>query len=296
MRVAVCVSGQCVSKNPNTNIKDNISRLMDALPNADFYFASWVQYEKTFIDIFPDQHCFLFEEPSINYHPYDIPANKWVSNRFASAREFIKNGGEHSWEWSRHHTKQILIHSWLCEKLPNEYDVIVRTRFDVWVSYKANLLPYIEDTFYNNRVNAITATKRKGFNELRQFDASPGASHDQWLVDQMIIHPMKILDFTHVNELHAKCVLHPAEMGWFQVLSKENFPHHRSFDGWVNHDKNINTEYFYKDVFDILRRRPWAIMDCLKELFFQQVVVQIIRPIRAIRKVTKAFWTTLSSS
>lgn len=142
--------------------------------------------------------------------------------------------------------------------------MIIRTRFDVWAYHKANFRPFIEDTYENNRVNAITSTKRRSFPTLRQFNSSIKGAHNQWMVDQMIIHPRKILDKKYIERLHLEKKLHPAEMGWYQVLSyKKN--QHRSFDGWVNHDKNINTRFFYKNIFEIIKLRPTALFIILKE-------------------------------
>ena len=265
MRVAVCVSGQCVSNNRNTSILRNNNRLKEHLGRFDFFYATWSSFEKVFSQNFPSQHCFVFEEPVINYHPYDIPERYWESNRFGNTKEFISAGGDKVWEWSRNHTKQLLIHAWLCRQLIREYDVIVRTRFDVWVYKYAELMPFIIDTFENNRINALTATKRNAFEKLNSFDTSIGGAHHQWLVDQLIIHPVGFINPDYVDYLNESGRLHPAEMGWYQILSKQNNSIHKSYDGWVNHDKNILTRHFYDGLLDVVSHRPLAVPSIFKE-------------------------------
>ncbi len=265
MKVAVCVSGQCVSNNKNTSILRNNSRLREHFVGADFYYATWDSFRNIFEQNFPDQQCFFFKEPEINYHPYAIPQKYWESDRYGKTKDFITAGGDKLWDWSRNHTKQLLIHAWLCKNLPHEYDVIVRTRFDVWIHKKADLMPFIVDTYRNNRINAITATKKKSFAELKAFDTSEGGTHREWLVDQLIIYPAKFLNLDYVDYLNDSKRLHPAEMGWFQILSKPNKSMHKSYDGWVNHDKNILTRDFYDGLLDVLFRRPLALISIIKE-------------------------------
>lgn len=245
MRVAVCISGVCASKNANTNLRKNNERLKQFFPNYDFHYATWSQYQETFEKNFPTESCEYYPEPIINYHPYfDIPNELWESNRFGETKAFIARGGLQRREWTSHHTKQHLIHAWLCDKIKSDYDVIIRARFDTWIYKSADFIPYVIDTYENNRINAFSATKQNYFDVLRQFDTNPGGRHFHWIVDQMIIHPASFINREYVELLHKEKRLHPAEMGWYQVLSKPNGNAHRCFDGWVNHDKNVLGKFF----------------------------------------------------
>lgn len=245
MRVAMCISGVCASKNANTNLKKNHDRLKQFFPDYDFHYATWDSYTGAFEQNFPNQNCLYYPEPKINYHPYfDIPKELWESNRFGETKKFIERGGLQRREWTAHHTKQHLIHAWLCDTIKDSYDIVIRARFDTWIYKHANFKSYIQDTFENNRINAFSATKQNYFDKLNEFDASPTGRHHHWIVDQMIIHPMSFINRQYVEQLHNEKRLHPAEMGWYQVLSKPNGNRHRCFDGWVNHDKNVLGKFF----------------------------------------------------
>ena len=245
MRVAVCISGACVSKNPNTNLQKNLSRVKQFFPDYDYHCATGSSFQRTFENNFPEETAHYYPEPDIGYHPYfDIPPEHWESNRFAETKSFIQRGGMHRREWTSHHTKQHLIHAWLCDKIKDDYDVVVRARFDTWIYKDADFIPYVIDTYENNRINSFSATKQNYFDKLRQFDTNPAGRHHNWIVDQLIMHPMSFIDRAYVDRLHEEQRLHPAEMGWYQVLSKPNGSTHRCFDGWVNHDKNVLERFF----------------------------------------------------
>jgi len=248
MKVAVCISGQCVSNNPKTNLTHNNDIIKQHFPNLNFYYATWNSYKNEFEQEFPKYLCRYFEEPNINYHPYlDIPKDKHITKRYQSTLEFMKKDKTgNRLKWSAHHTKQILIHHWLIKDLVDDYDVIVRARFDTFISKNANFDIFIEDTFDNNRVNGFGATKQKKFDILNEFDSSATGTHHYHILDQMIIHRTDMVNFDLVNILHEQKLLHAAETGWYQVLSMPYGPNkHRDHDGWVNHDKNILPEFFY---------------------------------------------------
>lgn len=244
MRVAVCISGVCASKNPSTNLKKNLERIRRFFPDYDYHFATYNQFENVFKKNFPEEFCHYFPEPVINYHPYEIPHNLWESDRFAETKAFINRGGLVRREWTAHHTKQHLIHAWLCDTIENNYDVVIRARFDTWIYEHADFIPYVIDTYKNNRVNSFSATKQNHFDKINQFDTNPGGRHHNWMVDQLIIHPMSFMNREYVEQLHNEHRLHPAEMGWYQILSKPYGSTHRCFDGWVNHDKNVLEKFF----------------------------------------------------
>lgn len=244
MRVAVCISGVCASKNTSTNLIKNLKRVRRFFPDYDYHFATYDKYEDVFKKNFPDEICNYYPEPVVKYHPYEIPHNLWESDRFAETKDFINRGGLVRREWTAHHTKQLLIHSWLCDTIKDNYDVVVRARFDTWIYEHADFIPYVIDTYKNNRVNSFSATKQNHFDKINQFDTNPGGRHHNWMVDQLIIHPMSFMNREYVEQLHNEHRLHPAEMGWYQVLSKPNGNRHRCFDGWVNHDKNVLGKFF----------------------------------------------------
>jgi hypothetical protein len=211
---------------------------------ADFYYATYTQYEDVFKKNFINRACKYFDEPVIDYHPYEINKQHIESNRYFETKNFIMRSHERK-KWASHHTKQHLIHSWLCDTITEEYDVIVRARFDTWVYSKADFEPFIKDTYENQVVNSFAATKwQRAFEKLTQFNTNPGGRHHNWMLDQLIIYPASFLDTSYVYKLHEEKRLHPAEMGWYQILSRPNGNRHKCWDGWVNHDKHILEKHF----------------------------------------------------
>lgn len=234
MKVAVCVSGLLTGN----YIHRNNSVQKQKFPYADFYYATWTREENKFKKYFPDDQCFFFEEPKMHYHPYY--AENFSSEYFIETRNWILKTNK--LEWSSHHTKQILIHSWLLDKISDDYDVIIRTRFDGFIlkDEKANFLPFVQDSFEHNRANCFAVTQKPKFKMLYESDYIKTPKMKYWLLDQLIIHPKHLLDTKLVSDLHETKQLRAAEYGWHQVLSEPYGNNHRNWHGWVNHDKNID--------------------------------------------------------
>ena len=247
MKIAVCVSGTVKTDNPNGDLLKNNRRLIEKFPEADFYYATWDSYKDIFNKLFPNYKCSYFKEPEISYHPYfGINSKNYVSKHFPEFVKWVKKKPFRK-EWTRHHTKQILIHSMLVKSLPKHYDIIVRTRFDVFIHRSANFNEYIKDTFDRKRVNSFATTKAKMFNTLYESDMTEGSRMKNWMLDQLIIHRGDMLNHEEISKLHENKLLHPAEFGWYQVLSKPFGDNHVNHHGWVNHDKNI-LDKFLKEV------------------------------------------------
>jgi len=246
MRVAVCISGLVQSNNKHTNLIKNNLCAKRHFGQYDFYYATYHTEKDKFESTFPNEKCLYLDEPEITYHPYELPHYYWEANRYESTRQWIMKGGPKRLEWSSHHYKQILTHARLCDTIKDSYDVVVRLRFDSWISRYANFEQYVKDSFDTNTVFGFSATKHLMIDKIREFDSSPFGSHYQWIVDQCIIHPVKYLNLSYVEKLYKQKRLHPAEMGWWQVLSKPNHNKHRCFDGYVNHDKNVYPQHFYE--------------------------------------------------
>lgn len=238
MKIAVLISGLCHSKHPSTSLKKNNERLREKFPTADFYYATYTQFEQTFKDNF-DEECLFLIEPIIHYHPYDIAEEHQESKRYKETQAYINRTNNKEWSW--HHTKQHLTHARLSDTIDtSKYDVIVRARFDTWIHKDADFTSYLEVTYNEGIVHGFAATKwKRGLSKLTQFDTSPFGRHYHWLTDQLIMYKPEQLDTSQVYLLHNQKRLHPAEMGWWQVLSKPNHNRHRCYDGWVNHDKHV---------------------------------------------------------
>jgi hypothetical protein len=239
MRVAVLVSGRVDSAQGRTGLIRNNTRLKEKFPGADFYYGTWNIYKSEFERLFPNQTCEYFEEPVIQYHPYEINKKYHVNEEYSL---FIKS------KWAKtnrdklaHSTKQILLHAWLLDRIKNEYDVIVRTRFDAFIHRSADFTSYIADTFKENRANGFSTFDNKQFVSLsaRQIPKKSVLGSYNMLCDQLIIHPPSFITKKQVDRLNEEKILHPAELGWAQVLSYPYRLNHRSFLGWVVNDRNI---------------------------------------------------------
>jgi hypothetical protein len=240
MKVAVCISGIPESKH-NLQVRNN-QVLKEKFPMADFYYATWKGYEDIFYKHFPNDKCFAFQEPVILYHPY-TEIKDFTSVYFEETKNWaIKN---RKIDWTRHHTKQILIHAMLLNHITENYDIIVRTRFDAfaWKSSEANFIPYIIDSYENKRANCFAVTKKEKFKKLYESDYVKNPKMKEWSLDQLIIHPRNFIDYNHITILDSEKKLRPAEYGWHQILSEPYGNNHRNWHGWVNHDKNIATDF-----------------------------------------------------
>lgn len=244
MRIAVLVSGAFITKRTNGNLVNNNLLLKSKFPIADFYYATWDQYKDQFEKLFPEDQCLFFPEPKLTYHPYlDINPKHYISPRYQQTVDWVIKGGKNRINWTSHHVKQILIHSWLLDTIKNKYDVIVRARFDTFIYAAADFSPYINDTFVNNRVNCFGATRPELFDILR---INNDPLYKTWMLDQLIIHNPNMINKDIVNELYDNKQLHAAEFGWYQVMNKQSNSIHINHSGWVNPDCTI-LDKFYKE-------------------------------------------------
>jgi len=237
MKVAVCISGLV-----NGNfLKRNNEVLKQKFPGADFYYATWSDQKTEFKKHFPNDDCFYFDPPIMDYHPYyidDFDTDHWRETK----KWIVKNNKT---EWSRHHTKQHIIHAWTLDRLEKEYDVIVRTRFDAfaWRNETANFMQFVEDSFVNQRANCFAVTKKPRFQELYESDYVANPKMRVWCLDQLVIHPRSMFNTKEVLRLHRNKSLRAAEYGWHQVISEPFGNNHRNLHGWVNHEKNIEKRF-----------------------------------------------------
>ena len=233
MKVAVCVSGLVQSD----YIKRNNEVLKAKFPMADFYYATWNDQRENFEKNFPDDKCFYYEQPYMHYHPY-MDIKDFTSPYFEETKGWIRRTNRIP--WSLHHTKQIIIHSWLLNEISEEYDVIVRARFDgfIWRDPEANFLPFLKDTYENQRANCFAVTQGPKFKQLYESDYINTPKMRYWILDQLIIHPRSFVQKEKVDQLHKEGRLRAAEYGWAQFMTK-----HRNWHGWVNHDKNIESQF-----------------------------------------------------
>jgi len=247
IRVAVCVSGayQKMGTPPGTQKLCNaVTRLK--FPDADFYFATWEQFRPAFEKDFPGEKCEYFKEPKMHYHPYkDIQREHHTCSRYRKTVKHM-NATKERMRWTKHHTKQILIHTWLSDKIKDQYDVIVRVRFDLFLHKGADFTKYIQDTYENNRANCFATTMPFRFpNLLEPKDQNEDniERNKIFMFDHVTIYPANAIDADHVMRLHEEKRLHPAEYGWYQVIALPSGIEHVNYVGWANPIHTIKGEF-----------------------------------------------------
>ena len=141
---------------------------------------------------------------------------------------------------TQHQNKQILAYADLLSKVPDDFDVLIRTRWDVLVSGKANFRPYIEKAYEEGPVGFMSRPKRghivDQLIELPKEDTQQVLKFklDDWygyLPDNMIMHRREHFDSDLVKKLHKEKNLAPAEFGWYQVMSEPYGDIHTSVHG-----------------------------------------------------------------
>lgn len=227
MKVAVCVSG-VISKNYSESLKN----LKEYFP-YDFFHAAWSNKPK------PNDICiFEFEEPKMHYHP--------GSNLDIHLPESFKRYPTHNDKFL-HRTKQILIHSYLLRKIPLEYDMIIRCRFDNIIDKKQDhILALVKKSYETGEVIGIHCPKGNPEKYINNFQEYPSHSPKakEYLVDHMIFHRRDSFDCDYVESLHNRKKLLPCEWGWYQALSEKNPAGHKSYLGFASIKKVL--EYGYQ--------------------------------------------------
>ena len=239
MKIAVIYSGQLRGQ-----YKDNIERLRQIIPSADFYFTTWHnQPEEPFIDK-------VFHEPVSHYNPSlgamrkqfkilrkvrngEIDVNKLPvrlrDKGDAAAIELIRRETESAAKSrikARNHTKQHLIYALSVDELIDQkkYDILIRARYDVVLSkrLKPQILDFCEQV-YENHIPM-------GFRSYNSSETLEGAIKPPLqlatyiaiasLHDFLIIHRADMFDPKRTLYLYEKKMLPPAESGWYETLCK----------------------------------------------------------------------------
>lgn len=241
MKPAICVSGIA-----RGNIEKNISNLKKAFPEIPIYFSTWTEHKNNISEKYNSTY---HNEPKINYNPWlecvtDPPHVKYKAYKKAFIDKI--NGGARDGAKTHdkllHHTKQIIGHAYQLEHdIPEEYDMIIRTRWDTTVSTVVDFSHYLNKSYEENI--AIGFSVRGGRHiDLNKFkdiehvyiteDTDQIWSRDWhcWINDNMIFHPRKLFNTKLVHKFNEEKKLWPAEYGWYQMLSVMN-NHHCVYGG-----------------------------------------------------------------
>ena len=224
MKVAVCVGGLVYPESYSLMMK-----LQKKFPKYDFFYGVWDGREN---DTSKKLNAWVFKEPEPEYHPYFDVDIDGMPEKIKMIRKKLKAHPEMSMIAKAYHqTKQILIHSNMLELLPEEYDMIIRTRYDIdLIDDSIDFESLVTDSYDNN--HAIGFSKR--FNvHPHMFNPKNSPKFHQWwegfLMDMIIFHPRELFNKEIMLSLHQQQKLLAAEFGWYQVLSQPYGSTHQNY-------------------------------------------------------------------
>lgn len=229
MKIGVLVSSQIRDSVKAT--RRNLIFMKEAFPSSDLILGVWDYQESLAFDYIDlAKEAFIIKEPMIHYEPY-IDNPKAVLNY--QYQKKLKSPNERH----KHQTKQILAHNRLMEHYGKEYDVIIRTRWDTVVGVTIDFLPYLKETFQEEKILSISARVdyHRKILTIGEFSSSeyPYMNHrnsktgkikltktdSHMLLDNgILIHRTEDWSTDLVRKLHESKKLLAAEFGWYQVL------------------------------------------------------------------------------
>jgi len=246
MKIAICVSGIC-----RGNAKENTERAKKIF-NGDLFLSTWNGREgdmkkKGFKDYF------TFDEPIMHYHPLiDVNIESYYPGPIFKTKYLINRAKNNSSYRERllHQAKQILGHSFLLKQIPEEYDMIIRTRYDTFISDKADFKKWL-DISYNEKKAIGFGLRHSRWNKIHEFkvidhiwnfDGDEEISNDWggYIPDQVVFHRRDMWNYELVDRLFYEKRLLGSERGWFQILSQPYGENHESIYGGAQLESLLN--------------------------------------------------------
>jgi len=216
--IAVCFSGL-----PRAEHQWVIERTKKIFP-YDTFFAKWKGRETT-VGI---KNCKEFEEPIYDYHNLIDTKTKpdcTLWKKYTRKPVAADRGGKIWWKpnllkQTKDNSKQILGHFYLVNSLPTKYKVIIRMRYDVILSSKANYKKFIEKVQDTGCSVGFDGCGKKQYgpqHELKEHNNGDCKRCTGWyLWDHLLIHSRDRLK--NVDNFFENKDLLGAEWGWHQIL------------------------------------------------------------------------------
>ena len=230
MKTALCLSGRW---NEHCHQKW-MDRTQEIIPHNKMFTGTWKGQDY--------DADYYFDDPENLYHPvfdtepYPDDASELRRDIFPHYLErhkedpnYYNSQLRHAYASANWH-KQILIHNEMMKSIPKEYDMIIRTRFDVIVSDQLPWKDMIKDSY--DRIipkgfNCMNYYGTHDFNKLKGM----GKETTYYINDALIIHPRECWDTDLVDTLYKNKELKSAEEGWYQILSEPFGFYHESYHG-----------------------------------------------------------------
>lgn len=230
MKTALCLSGRW---NEHCHQKW-MDRTQELIPHDKMFTGTWKGQDY--------DADYFFDEPDNLYHPvfdtepYPDDASILRRDIFPHYLERHKEDPnyhntqlKHAYACANWH-KQLLIHNEMMKSIPKEYDMIIRTRFDVIVSDQLPWKDMIKDSYDRIIPKGFNCMNYYGTHDFNRIKGM-GRETTYYINDALIIHPRECWDTDLVDSLYKDKKLKSAEEGWYQILSEPFGFYHESYHG-----------------------------------------------------------------
>ena len=223
MRIVVCVEGV-----NTTGANALVPKLKSIFNGSEIYFHTWSN--KTNL-VSEDYHVRLSTAhfPRVPYHPLESK----IEGKHGKYKPY-KEKRLH-WDYLLFQNTPILQHADLLSKVPIYYDMVIRVDWNTQIDENVDYHALLKKAYTEGPIGFMTRDNRGpkfGSGQWEEVDRKN--VDDDWygfLPSAMIFHARKHFDITHVEQLHKGHDLHPAEWGWYQVLSQPYQDIHTSIHG-----------------------------------------------------------------
>ena len=230
MKTALCLSGRW---NEHCHQKW-MDRTQEIIPHDKMFTGTWKGQDY--------DADYYFDDPENLYHPifdtepYPDDASELRRDIFPHYLERHKEDPtyyntqlRHAYASANWH-KQLLIHNEMMKSIPKEYDMIIRTRFDVIVSDQLPWKDMIKDSYDRIIPKGFNCMNYYGTHDFNKIKGM-GKETTYYINDALIIHPRECWDTDLVDSLYKDKKLKSAEEGWYQILSEPFGFYHESYHG-----------------------------------------------------------------
>ena len=230
MKIAVVQSGQLRLSDDMLRLSDDV--LKNLFPNADFFYPVWQkEYDlrKDIVEkISKNSVVEVIKEYDIDYHPYGDNSEAYPYSRHSAFGRQVKKLDERP----RHQTKQILNHNIMVKKHLQDYDVIIKTRYDIFGRPYQNWNHVLDIVNEGAVISAYGTGTVKKFYMVYGDDYSVFRHNPHMVIDAgFIMHKPSHWDCNKVERLNKNRELLAAEFGWHQILVEDNPSPYHKFSG-----------------------------------------------------------------